>query len=182
MFSFKGYNRKKFEEAGILTSHIRTQTLAIGSVHQVKPALLLLLLRMCPCEADINMNKLIFFFLWSFSLPLFFFLSVLFFLPPPILFVSTPCHWTVKTRDVAAAHQHAVDFDSCVPVLPPSLSLSDAISDYIVITNALGVCSQPSLCRTRAKLFRGHCFQVWIYMGVKCFLRLCGTDLIFLLS
>lgn len=76
----------------------------------------------------------------------------LFFSPssfPPARHPSTPPrHRTVKTRDVTAAHQHAVDFDPCVPVPPLSLSLTrflshslslcDAISNYIVITNALG--------------------------------------------
>lgn len=81
-------------------------------------------------------------------------------LPLPIYFLSSPhpvpcrplstlCHWTVKTRDVAAAPQHAVDFDSCVPVL--SLPLCDAISDYIVITDALGVCALPPLYTRQGK-------------------------------
>lgn len=61
---------------------------------------------------------------------------------PPLHCFSAPCHGTVRTRDVAAAHQHAVDFDSGVSL---SLSLCDAISDYIVITNALGVCSQQNM-------------------------------------
>lgn len=106
------------------------------------------------------------------SPPLFFFLSVLFFFSTlPSSAFSQHCRRTVKTRDVAAAHQHAVDLDSCVPV-PSPFSLCDAISDYIVINNGLGVCSQPSLSRTWAKLFREHCFQVQIYRGVKCFLIL----------
>lgn len=44
-----------FDEARILTgtaAHRGTQTLAIGSSHQVKPAVLLLLLQKCPCEAN----------------------------------------------------------------------------------------------------------------------------------
>lgn len=47
MFSFKGYNRRIFGEAHILTKaavHSGTQTLAIGLIHHVKPARLLLLL------------------------------------------------------------------------------------------------------------------------------------------
>lgn len=47
MFSFKGYNRRKFGEAHILNkaaAHSGTQTLAIGLIHHVKPALLLRLL------------------------------------------------------------------------------------------------------------------------------------------
>ena len=35
--------------------------------------------------------------------------------------------------------------------------------------NALGQLYPPSLSRTRAKLFREHCFQVWNSMRVKCF-------------
>lgn len=60
---------------------------------------------------------------------------------------------------------------SCTPARlcsSPSVSLCDAISDYIVITNALGAGSQQSLCRTWAKLFREPRLQLWIYMGVKC--------------
>lgn len=47
MFSFKGYNRRKFGEAHILNkaaAHSGTQTLAIGLIHHVKPARLLRLL------------------------------------------------------------------------------------------------------------------------------------------
>lgn len=158
MFSFKRFSRMKSEEACILSlTAPHSRTLAVGSVHQVK-----CYYYYCRCVQVKLIENCFFFFLRStFSSPLiFFFFSSLLHL------FSPPCHRTVRSRDVAAAHQHTVGFESCVP---PSLPLCDAISDYIVITHALGACSQPSLSRTWAKLFREHCFQVWIYMGVKCY-------------
>lgn len=108
-----------------------------------------------------NMNKLIFYVMILKLSPFSFFLSSS--SPPATLrLFSTPFHWTVKMR-----------LCSCwlIPVFPPLFSLCEAISDYFVITSVLGVCSQTSFGRTWAKLFRARCFQVWIYMGVKCFFK-----------
>lgn len=136
MFSFKRFSRMKSEEACILSSTApHSRTLAVGSVHQLK-----CYYYYCRC-VQVKPIENCFFPAMS-SPPRFSSLSSLLHL------FSPPCHRTVRTRDVAAAHQHTVGFESCVT---PSLPLCDAISDYIVITHALGACSQPSPSRTWAK-------------------------------
>ncbi len=69
----------------------------------------LLLLRMCPCEADrrkIWINWIFFLMWWFIPSPLLPFCPLLFNCSIRLLF--TPCHRTVKTRDAAAAYQLAL--------------------------------------------------------------------------
>lgn len=165
MFSLKSDNRRKSVEVIILPStalHRRTQTLA--QFTKQSQLSYLLLLQICPCEADRNKFSCVCDDSWA---PLLFSPSFLSSSSrPSSAFFPHPAIGLSRREMLQLHYQHAVDFDSCVP---PSLSLCDAISDYIVITNALGACSQPPLSRTWAKLFREHCLQVWIYRSVKCF-------------
>ena len=84
-------------------------------------------------------------------------------------FTSCPHTATALSRwDAAAAHTSTLRI--LIHVFLSSVSLCVAISDYSVITNAQGPRSLSSRHRTRSYR-EEHCFQVWMYMGVKCLLN-----------